>query len=297
MLSQPQTIFGVHSITMYNRTNWIPYGIIKVVGSISANFSGDFVDLFGGSNRFPWDSEAGNLDVTIEGTVKEYHPMLFSQFLGGSVVQNAAEATGNVGTLTNRLGTLVEATTGIASATALGGSEDDLKDAILVVRAVSATTVDVYAFTDVDFANGAPISFEDDELKITATPLTVPGTGGTVTIPGTGVELTGGSGAIALTIGDTAYVYTRKINEGSEIITLGQALQAFPEFGVKIASQRKANGDTFMSQFYRCKGIGLPINFAEKEWSEADLSIKALYDSCKDSIGQIRRIKAPGSGC
>jgi hypothetical protein len=296
-LSQPQTIFGVHSVTLFDRASKLPFGIIKIVGSISANFSGDFVDLFGGSNRYAWDSEAGNLDVTIEGTVKETPNMLFEKFLGGTATQNAAEASGNVGTLTNKRGELVEATTGIASASALSGSEDDLKDAQYVVLAVSATEVDVYAMTDVDFNNGSPLSFEDDSLKITATPLTIPDSGGVVTIPNTGIELTGGSGTVALTTGDTAYVYSRKINAGSDIITLGQALQEFPEFGVKIASQRKAGGDTFQSEFYRCKGIGLPLNMSEKEWSESDITIKALYDACEDGIGQIRRIRSNSGTC
>lgn len=291
MLDQPSTIFGVHSLTLYDRINWLPFGIIKVLGSLTSNFTGDFVDLNGGSNRYTWDSEPGNLDISIEGTVKEYHNMMFEKFLGASVTSNASEASGSCGTLTNKSGTLVEATTGIASASVESGEEANLKDALYVVKAVSTTEVDVYALTDVDFSNGASLEFQDNLLKITATPLTVLDSGGTVSVPNTGIELTGGSGTVAMNIGDTAYVYTRKINGGSDIITVGSSTQTFPEFGVLIASQKLAGGETFRGQFYRCKGFGFPVNMNEKEWSEADVTIKMLYDSCQGAVGEYTRVK------
>ena len=148
--------------------------------------------------------------------------------------------------------------------------------------------------SDVDFNTGTDLEFEDDNLKITASPLTI--TAATaVEIPGTGVELTGGSGSIALTVGETAYLYTRKVNGGSEIMTLGSALQEFPEFGVMFTSQKKANGDTFQGQFFRCKGIGLPLGLNEAVWLETDITIKALFDSAQGKVGELRRVYGPTS--
>jgi hypothetical protein len=289
-LSAPQTVYGVHSLTLYNRTDWLPYGIMKVLGSLSFDLSGDFNDLNGGSSRYPWDSESGVISAGLTGTIKEIPNFAFEKFLGGTATANSAEAAGNVGTVTNQNGTSVVAATGLASAQALTGSEDDLKDGIYVIKAVGADSVDVYAMSDVDFDKGTDAVFEDNLLKITATPLTI-ATGGDVTVPNFGFELTGGAGTIALVTGDTAYVYIRKENSGSDLITIGQSTAVFPAFGVKMTSQKKGNGDTFLTQIFNAKAIGLPISLNEADWLNSDITIKALYDSTENAVARFRRIR------
>lgn len=291
-LSAPQTVYGVHSLTLYNRSTLLPYGIIKVLGSLSFALSGDFNDLFGGSSKFAWDSESGVIDASLTGTIKELPNFAFERFLGGSATQNAAEASGNVGTLTNKYGTsVVDASTGVATATAKSGSETDLKDGLYIVKAVSATTVDVYCLADYDFDTGTDKAFEDDTLKVTASPLTVVASTA-VEIPGFGVELTGGSGTIGMTADDTAYFYVRKINTGSDLITIGQSTAVFPDFGALLASQKKGNGDTFETQLFNCKAIGLPISHNEADWLNSDITIKALYDATENAVAKFRRIRA-----
>lgn len=291
-LSEGRSIYGVHSLTLYDRTTWEPFGIIKILGSVNFELTGSFNDLYGGSNRYPWDSEAGVVETNITGTIKEVPDFIFDKFTGGSSTANAAEASGNTGTLTNQNGALVDATTGVATATTISGSEADLKDAIYIIKAVTATTVDVYAMSDVDFSKGTDLEYVDDLLKITATPLTIADTSAVVAIPNTGVELTSGSGTVAMTVDDTAYVYTRKVNSGSSIIDVGSALQEFPEFGVVYTTARKSNGDVFEGQFFRCKGIGLPLSHGESAWLETDVTIKALFDSAKQKVGTFRQINA-----
>lgn len=287
--SAPQTIFGVHSLVLYDRANWLPFGHIRILGGLNLALEGDFVDLFGGCNRFAWDSEAGTLDTNLTGTIKEIPNFAFEKFLGGSATASSAEASGNTGTIANKKGTSVVAATGIATSTTKAGSEADLKDAVYIVRAVSATTVDVYSMSSVDFDKGTDLTFQDDLLKITASPLTITASTA-VEIPNTGVELTGGAGAIGMTTDDTAIFYTRKVNSGSDLITVG-GTQSFPEFGVMGSSCKKSNGDTFTFQLFRCKGIGLPLALAESAWLETDITIKALYDSDEEKVGEIRRIR------
>lgn len=292
MQTAPKTVFGTHDLSLYDRTSGEFYGHIRVVGSLNLALEGDFVDLFGGCNKFAWDSEPGTIDGSLSGTVKELTNFSFEKFLGSEVTENTAEASGNVGTIANKKGTsAVNATTGIASVGALSGSETDLKDSYYLVKVVSATTVDVYAASSYDFVTGTKLTYQNDLLKITATPLTVPDTGGTVTIPNTGVEITGGSGSVAMTVDDTAVFTTRKINSGSDIIRVG-ANQTFPEFGAFITSCRKANGDTFRGQLFRCKGIGLPIGLTESAWLESDINIKVLYDSDEEAVAEIVRVFA-----
>ena len=294
-LCAPKTIYGVHSLSLYNRETWEPYGIIKVLGSLAFNLTGDFNDLYGGSSLYAWESEQGVLSAELSGTIKEIPNFAFEKFLGASVTANSAETSGNVGTLTDKYGTVVNATTGVASAGAKSGSEADLKDGLYLVKVVSATTVDVYAMSDYDFDKGTDKSFETDLLKITATPLTVPDSGAAVEVPGYGFELIGGSGTVDLetagAIGDTAYVYVRKVNSGSDLITNGQSTAVFPAFGAMVASQKKGNGNTFETQLFNCKAIGLPISHTEAEWMNSDITLRAIYDSTENAVAKFRRVQ------
>lgn len=291
-LSAPQTIFGIHSFTFFNRATKLPIGILKAVGKVEANLGGSFVDLNGGSSRFAWDSEPGLLNFEIKLQSKSFESFLYQPCLGGSAVTTGAEATGNVTTLTNQKGTSVKsATTGIATATAKSGSEADLKDGLYVVKAVSATTVNVYCMSDVDFGQGTAETFVDDNLKITAAALTITATTG-VDVPGFGLTLTGGSGTIALVTGDTAYFYVRKENSGNDVITVGASPQVFTEFGCFWASQKKADGNVTDIYVPRAKAIGLPLNFSEMAWATADITIKGLYDSTDNCVFTQRNIRA-----
>ena len=194
-LSTPQCLYGVHSVTAYNPDTRLPFGTAKVVGSISFANSGEIIDLVGGSNVYPWKKEAGLIDASGTFVFREYPDWAFEAFLGKAATTNAAEAGGSVDAIANRNGTTTVATTGLASVGVKSGSEADVKSTRYVVKVVSATTVDVYAMSDADFAVGTDLTFQDDTLKITASALTI-ATSTAVDIPNTGLELTGGSGTI-----------------------------------------------------------------------------------------------------
>jgi hypothetical protein len=72
MLSQPRTIFGVHSVTPYKRTDKTPYGMARVLQGSTLSLEGDTIDLRGGSNRFIWQSEDGDIEATLAFTLSEY---------------------------------------------------------------------------------------------------------------------------------------------------------------------------------------------------------------------------------
>jgi hypothetical protein len=292
-LSAPKTVYGVHSLTLYNQTTFEPYGIMKVLGNLSFAFNGQFKDLMGGSSRFAWDSEAGVLDATLTGRIKQIENFAFERFLGAAVTANTAEASGSVGTLTNKKGTSVmNAATGIDSVAAISGSTADLKTGLYVVKVATSSTVDVYCMTDVDFSKGTPKEFNGDDLKIVASAVTITTAGVETNITGFGFKFIGGSGTIGMTVGDTAYFYVRKVNAGSDIITIGQSTQQFSEFGAIITAQQKSNGDLFEVELPRVKGIGLPITMSEQAWLETDVTMKALYDSATNRVATIRRLKA-----
>lgn len=291
-LSAPRTIFGVHEFSPYSRSTGLPFGTVRVLGNSSIGLTGELVELRGGSNRYSWDVQDGNIDVEISLTVKEYPNFLFELFLGKSVSTTAASATGTVTTLTNKNGTsAVNASTGIATVGIKSSSEADLKFGKYVVKVVSATTVDVYCLTSVDFARGADIEFQDDNLKITASALTI--TASTpVTIPSCGLELTGGSGTIGMTEGDTATFEVYPIHDGAIDVNIGGSSDVYPEFGAVMIAEQRATGEMLDIEAYRVKAIGLPLGLQEKAWSESEITAKAFYDSTLNRVLRIRHVDA-----
>jgi hypothetical protein len=291
MLSNPRIIYGVYSVTPYNRTTNAPYGTAKVVGEASIGLSGETVKLSGGASKYPWAIEDGPINAEVSLKLKEYPDFLFELFLGKAPTVAAADTAGAVTTLTNVFGSsLMSATIGVASVGIKSGSKGDLKFTKYVVKAASATTVDVYAMSDEDFVRGTDKAFVSDGLKITTTPLTI--TAATpIEIVGFGLELTGGSGTIGMTIGDTASFEVKPPSNGSMSLRVGGSADVYPEFGLIIMAQQRSSGEMFEIDVFRAKGIGLPLSFAEKAFSEADIKVQAFYDAAKNGVFDIRWIQ------
>lgn len=295
-LSAPRSIFGIHSFSAYKRSDGLFYGELRVLENSSIGLSSELISLQGGSNKFDWSSEVGAMTSELVLSFSEYPNWVFELFAGNAPTSNSAEALGNVTTLANKLGTVIDATTGIASVDIISSSEADLKFGKYVIKTVSETTVDVYFSSDADIGRGSNGEFQNDALKITTTPLTVAGTGGTVTIPNFGIEITGGSGTVALValgaIGDTATFEVRPQNSGSMDVTIGKiADQNFPEFGAIIMAAKQGDGQMFEIDALKCKAAGLPLGFARNSYSPAEVTVKLLYDSVQDGVFKIRHVE------
>ena len=295
-LSSQMIPYGIHSICPYNLSTGLPYGILKVLGGGTLTLSSEFEELFGGSNKFAWAVESKTISTEWVATVKSMPDFLFELFLGASVSSTAASATGTVDGLEDKVGTLVDAT-GIASVEAVGSEEAKLKVGKYMIVAVSATSVDVYALTDVDFKKDAAsiMEYVDDSLKITASPLTIT-MGGAVAIPNMGVTITGGAGTIGMDVGDAAMFDVAGPHGGIDTITIGQASTVFPEHGQVAVSQKRANGDLIEIEMFKVQGSGFPIGLEEQAFSIQELSMKLIYDSCNDKVAEIRSIKGV-AGC
>lgn len=284
-LSAPKAYFGVHSVSPYSRVNGIPYGSIRVLKSSSLELTGENVPLMGGSNKYPWAVEDGALTCEMSLSFGQYEDFVYELFLGTAPTLNAAEPSGNVSTLTNKYGTsLKHATTGIASVTATAGAETSLKFGKYVLIAVSATTVDLYALSDIDFSRGSNASYQTDTLKVNASPLTIVSATATL-IAEFGLTLTGGSGTIGMTTGDTATFEVRPINVKSSTVVIGNSTDSiFPEFGCLALAQRRSNGQMVEFDIYRCKSLGMPIKLEANAWSEAEVKVTSFFDDAKNGI-------------
>lgn len=282
--------YGIHSICPFRISDGLPYGILKVLGGGTLTLTSEFNDLFGGSSKYAWAVEAGTITTEWTATVKSMPDFMFELFLGAKVTTTAASAQGTVGQLANVAGSSVVAATGIASVALKTGGEADLKDGVYIVKAVSATTVDVFALTDIEFKKlGAANNLEyiNDELKINATPLAIT-TGAAVEIVGLGVELTGGAGTIAMTDGDTARFSVSSAHDGVSVIDIGESGTIFPEHRQLCLGQKRANGDVFEIEMYRVLGSGMPVPFEEQAFAIPELSMRLIRDEDEDKVATIR---------
>lgn len=290
-LPEPRAIFGVHSVSPYSRSTGEFFGIAKVLASSSLALNGELVQLNGGSNKWPWAIEDGLLNAEISLGLKEYPDFVFELFLGKSVTTNSAESGGSATALTNKLGTSVQdASTGIATVGVKSGSEADLKFGQYVIKAASATTVDVFLSSDLDIDRGTDGEYQDGLLKVTASPITVVASTA-ADIPNFGLEITGGGGTIGMTAGDTATFEVKPINTGSSEVTIGATTDFRPEFGMIVMAAKRASGEMIEFDMFRCKGIGLPIGLTENAFSEAEVTVQAFYDSAKNAVFKMRNVQ------
>lgn len=289
-LSQPRILFGVHSISPYSRLDRTPYGILKVIGKASIALNSSVEQLYGGAQRFPWAAETKTIGSEITCQVKAYPGFLFTLFLGATSTDNAAEALASVTALANQLGTsCFQATTGIASVQVKTGSEKDVKFGKYLVVAASATTVNVYCYSDIDFARNTAIVFQNDALKVNASALTIVASTA-VTIPSCGITLTGGSGTIGMTTGDTCYFSARPENTLSSDITIGGSNASFPAFGAIMLAQKRSDGEMFEVEAFNVIGSGMPLGLEEMKFSMSELKMDCLYDSVADAVFKIRHV-------
>jgi len=290
-LSQDFIAYGIHSLVPYRRADKLPYGIFKILGGGTISLSAEFEDLFGGSNKYAWASEAKTISAEFTATVKSMPDFLFEVFLGATVNTTAASATGTVDQLQNENGLSVfDASTGIASATVKAGSELDLKTGIVVIKAVSPTTVNVYYMTDIEFSNGTDVQYQDDSLKLLASDITITASTA-VEVTDTGVELTGGSGTIGMVADETASYKVAAAHGGISEIIIGKSSATFPEHGEVALAAKRADGSMLEIDIHKAVGAGFPIALEETVFSIPELTVKLLFDSALNRIATFRKIK------
>lgn len=286
-LSNPRVMFGVHSVAFYDTQTRQPYGIVKVAKGANLALSGETVSLTGGSFKFPWAIEDGLITTELSMSFAEYPDFLYEVLLGKAPTTSTAETTGDVSTAANVKGsTVISASNGISGVTATSSDEADLKFGVYTIVATGADTFDVYCSSDVDFARGTDLTYIDDSLKVIDN--------GDVSL-GNHVDATTGLtftqvGTPAFATGDTAVFEVRPINASNMEVTIGGVADVFPEFGALVYGQKRGGGQLVEVDLFRCKSIGMPISLTPQEFSEAEVTIQAFYDSARGGIMKVRTI-------
>lgn len=290
-LKQPRTLFGVHSVTTYNRLTGVPYGTARVIQGSTFALEGDTIELFGGSQRFAWAIEDGDISAELSFSVSEYPNWLFELFGGKAPTQGTAEASGFVSTLTDKNGSsVVDAVTGIATVAAIPSTgAANLKFGKYAVRATGPAAIKVYALSNVDFGRGTLGDFTDDSLEIAEfTGIT---SGQDLDIIAFGLRLDAGSGTIGMTAGHTATFEVRPVNTFNREVAIGGIADVFPEFGALIYTQKSGNGAIFEIEAFKMKAIGITLGAERKAFAQNDYTAKASYDSAKDAVCNIREVE------
>jgi len=289
-LSDPRIIFGVHSVSPYKRSTKEFYGILRVLGGSSLSLTGELIKLNGGSSKYPWAVEDGLITAEMSLKPKEYPDFLFELFLGKAPTSAGVDAAGTVSAIVDASGSsIVDASTGIASASVIpttGAAE--LKFGKYVVKYASATTVDIFASTNIDFARGTDEDYDDD-LLLVHSGLSIT-TGGNSDVASLGLRFVGGSGTIAFSAGDTATFEVKTPSSKSMSVTIGANSDVFPEFGAILMAKKRGNLEMFEVDALRCKGVGLPMGLEENAFSEAEIKAECFYDSSANAVLKIRHI-------
>jgi len=291
-LTAPKTIYGVHEIVLLSLTDFTPLKRFPIIGDLNLDFSASLTPLFGGSNRFAWEAEPQTIKTDVSITLKEYDKEFFNYFAGATTTTNAAEASGAVVAPVNRLGTSIVAATGVLNVVVKTANKTDLRSGFYIIKAASATTVDVYWANDDDLSGivgtSAAISYVDDTLKITASPLTIT-LSGTTDIPNVGLSITGGGSAIAMTTGDTAYFEVRPVNLINEVITIGKSSTLIQKVAIVFAAQKKSSGEVFYGWAPKVQPSGITLPLKEMSWAQSQSKMMMLYDSNLDMVCKFSR--------
>jgi hypothetical protein len=251
---------------------------------------GDTISLLGGSNKFSWQIEDGDIDATLSFTVSEYPNWLFELFGGKAPTQGAAETSGNISAVVDYKGISVVAATGIATVTAIPTTgAPNLKFGKYTIEATATDAFKVYASSDADFGRGTDGSFVDDSLAIFSQ--TGATTGTTYDITAFGLRITMGASAPAMVAGDTAIFEVRPINTFNRSVRIGGIADTFPEFGCLIYAQKSGSGALFEIDAFKMKAIGMNLGADRKAFGQSEYSAKASYDQTLNGICDIREVE------
>lgn len=274
--------FGVKALAFYNRTTFKPLGVFRVIASAEFTREIEQMMLEGGHHNGPWAVEAGTVTHSLTATLREFPNFSYTE-LDTATLTTGADASGFIGTITNKSGTsVVNATTGIASVSITSGQGAKLPLGKIIVVAASATTVDIYLLGDTA-TGGIPVT---NELPLLQAGVTIANTGATVALSDYGITITSGSGTVAMTEGDVAIFETRPTNTSYSKITLGDSSDLV-NVGCVLIYPKNSLGQQKIVDMPKVTLGGIPFSATSREFAEFELAMTPLYDEDAGKIFDI----------
>lgn len=279
-IEKVRDFFGIKYLIPYNLTTKKPLAVLRAVGEISFENTSEAQELNGGHTEAPYDVEYGQPSPVITGTVREYPAELFELLETVTVTENAAETSGNIGTITNNQGTSVyDASNGVSNVTANASLLTSLKFGLYVLVATGAQTLDLHIAGLVD-------GYLDIEAKVVEGISTT--ASGSVQVDAAGIILTI-TGTPAYTTGDTCSFEVRPVNTGSTEVLVGAGTSP-SEFGLRCVFPRKTDGVLHYIDVFRVSGRGMPWKGVSREFSEFDINLKPLARESDGAIYEMVRV-------
>ena len=265
-----KTVLGVHDVVIRDYSTQENPLMLKVVDGVKLDLAEKVVMAKGGEARDAYAAAIVDSNGKITVTVKELSNALLSNLFHNTATEGGADSAPVISALSNVVGTsCYNTTTGIQAVAADTGTP---KEGVYRVVAVSGTTVNVYASTDID---GVTLSDETTGL-VNATPLTI--TSGAYTdVSAIGVKLEGGSGTIGLTIGDSFSFSVVRANVGTIDVNIGlENNKSYKE--VFLVFGENTERDFAYMRFYKCVVSRSAINIAVKDYHSFELEITPIKD-------------------
>lgn len=284
--------FGAHDLMIYDKTDGVPLAHLRVIGDVSGDFSADTVKVEGGSQNYPWKTAITGFKGSVKVKVKEYDPDAMAIFMGGTLTDYAAAATGDIIDEANVKGTDLYSASGFATVTVTGGDSADLKSGWYVLKATDATHCMLYAYSSSNLKAGTDETFENElgALWVAAIEIPATATTGTIIDATTGLTFTRGGSALSVTSGSTMRFFVQAPLAVGWKVKFGENAATFDDVGVMISGEL-LDGECMFAHFYSCKCLGAPIMFPRKGFAEFDITIEPSYDTALDGVGEIQYVR------
>jgi hypothetical protein len=279
-LSDVSILKGLKNLTVYDRDTRVPKYILRVASEMSIEPKVEEDELKIGG--VVWDSDIKESSYELKFTAYEYPVAVVEHMTGGIKTTHSSNAAGEVIDEENVNGTTAyDTTTGVA-AVALSGTAD-VKWGEYVVYAKTATTVSVYAMSNVSFNDGTDEDYTDDTLLI-ADDLTI-SNGANTQLTSFGIYFTGGS-AVSMTIGDTFRFRVRRPNKSGYKLVVGGLNTEWDDVGIIGIPNKKK--DTYrLIDVFKVKISGMPLSMKDGEYSSYQVTAKLQYDSAKSGYFEV----------
>jgi hypothetical protein len=284
--------YGVNQVTIIDKTNYVSYAA-RIIGKVDTDFKQEMKENRGGSLAVPFAVAPGEAKAMIKLTMKQTSPEILNLFTlqksGSYAINTAGSLTATISGQLNKVGTTVlSATVGIATVAIASGQDANVGGGYYIIRAVSASTFDLYT---INTASGAPnisqVIFPNPLYqKINSSPI-VRGAASS-TVSSNGFTFTAGSSAAAMTPGDAAILLVTPVNNFSSSLVYGQTGARPKPFELVVESQADAYGSFVIARYPNCLCFDNPVPTASYfEFAENELDISAQYDSGLDGFGQV----------
>lgn len=281
-IEKVRDFFGIRYVIPYDIDTKKPLVVLRAVGEISYESSQDAIELLGGHTDAPYDVEYSQPSPSLTGTVREYPAELFELMETTTITENNAEASGDIGSVTNYQGTSIfGGANGVSSVTANPSQLDNLKFGMYVLRASATQTLELYIAGLVD-------EFDNIEGRVVETISTTGA--GSVSIDTAGIVLTI-VGTPNYTVGDTCMFEVRPVNTGSTEVLVGAGNPAV-SFGVRCVFPRKTDGVLHYIDIFNVSGHGMPWKAVSREFSEFSINWKPLARPSDGAVYQMVRCLA-----